>query len=306
MPAVKADSSTPHTRESSFVSLLSGWMQQGIDSFLATQRILVDLAMRQNESAMDILRGRMGTFEFCPIEAVTQLAAESTANFIEAQKLLLHLAQEENEIVMTGVKEQVGSSNAAHAMTDAVRRSLDTFLEMQEGFLRIASKQTNTWLDSLKNGKTPDTEGLVELARDGMDTLVRFQKKFLDVIAEEASNATSGKTATRKTHKGLPELARQATSAFIDSQKKLLDVAGRQANVGVKAVNHAVELITPFQFPHLPEMTREGVKSFVDAEKALIDTVVTRSGASKRYTGTTGRGRRPARPIKMRAAKATA
>ena len=44
--------SANHERPSSFVSLLSGWAQQGLESFFATQRILVDLAMRQNTNAM--------------------------------------------------------------------------------------------------------------------------------------------------------------------------------------------------------------------------------------------------------------
>ncbi len=34
--------------DSSFVSLLSGWVQQGVENFCADQRILVDLALRQN------------------------------------------------------------------------------------------------------------------------------------------------------------------------------------------------------------------------------------------------------------------
>lgn len=51
MPAsVKSESPRTHHGESSFVSLLSGWAQQGVQSFFATQRILLDLAMRQNAS----------------------------------------------------------------------------------------------------------------------------------------------------------------------------------------------------------------------------------------------------------------
>ena len=41
-----------HPRESSFISLLSGWAQQGVQSYFATQRILLDLAMRQNASVI--------------------------------------------------------------------------------------------------------------------------------------------------------------------------------------------------------------------------------------------------------------
>ncbi len=34
---------THPARESSFVSLLSGWVQQGVENLFATQRIMVDL-----------------------------------------------------------------------------------------------------------------------------------------------------------------------------------------------------------------------------------------------------------------------
>ena len=47
---VKSESSRTHSGESSFVSLLSGWAQQGVQSFFATQRILMDLAMRQMQA----------------------------------------------------------------------------------------------------------------------------------------------------------------------------------------------------------------------------------------------------------------
>ena len=112
-------------------------------------------------------------------------------NFIEGQKLLLSLAQQEYEIVTNGVKERVGGSPAAVAVTDFMRRGFDTFVEMQQDFLKIASKQTHTWLTAVKAGKAYDSEGLVEAARESMDTFVHAQKKFLDVIEEEASKATS-------------------------------------------------------------------------------------------------------------------
>ena len=47
-------------------------------------------------------------------------------------------------------------------MTDLVQRSFDTFVEMHQEFLKIASKQTHTWLTAIKAGKTYDPEGLIE------------------------------------------------------------------------------------------------------------------------------------------------
>jgi len=86
---VKSESSHTHTRESSFVNLLSGWAQQGVQSFFATQRILVDLAMRQNASLMHSLRQQLSDPNHSPTAILSEVTAEGMANFIEGQKVLL-------------------------------------------------------------------------------------------------------------------------------------------------------------------------------------------------------------------------
>src|SRR5580698_3544293 len=155
----KTESSTILSGDSSFVSLLSGWVQQGVENFFATQRILVDLAMSQNANAMNLVRSRFADPDFCPAAIVTELAAEGMTNFIEGQKLLLSLAQKEYEIVATGVKERVAGYSAAVAVTDLAERSFSTFVDMQQDFLKMASKQTHTWLTAVKAGKGFDGEG---------------------------------------------------------------------------------------------------------------------------------------------------
>ena len=295
----KPESTTVHTGDSSFVSLLSGWVQQGVENFFATQRILVDLAMTQNANAMKLIRGRFTDPAFCPVAIASELAGEVMSNFIEGQKLLLGLAQREHEIITTGVKERVAGNSAAVAMTDLVQRGFDTFVEMQQDFLKTASRQTNTWLNAVKAGKGFDPEGLVELAREGMENFVHAQRKFLDVIAEQTSKATSGKEPVRKAKQTeLAELAKDATDAFIEAQKKLIDVAGRQVNANMRAAGKTLNMITPFPFIPIPDITREGVKSFVTAEKALIDTVMHRP-EPKRAPKPAPRHKRRARPIKM-------
>jgi hypothetical protein len=302
----KTESSTILTGDSSFVSLLSGWVQQGVENFFATQRILVDLAMSQNANAVNMIRGRFADPEFCPAAVVTELAAEGMNNFIEGQKLLLNLAQKEYEIVATGVKERVGDYGIAVAITDVAQRSFDTFVDMQHDFLKMAGKQTHAWLTAVKAGKGFDSDGLVELAQEAMDTFVRAQKRFLDVIAEETSKAAAGKEHVRKTKKTeLSELANEATEAFIDAQKKLIDVAGKQVNAHMKAAGRTMNMVAPFPFVPIPDLTREGVKNFVSAEKALIDTVLhrpERKHAPK--TKTTASRKRPRRTIKVATATA--
>lgn len=304
----KTESSIHHTGDSSFISLLSGWVQQGVENFFATQRILVDLAMSQNANVTNMVRGRFADPEFCPAAVASELAGEAMTNFIEGQKLLLNLAQREHEILTEGVKERVTGSTTAVAITELAQRGFNTFVEMQQDFLKLAGKQTHTWLTAVKAGKPFDTGNLVEAAREAMDHFVHTQKKFLDVIAEETTKATSGKEPARKGKKTeLAEMAKEATDAFIEAQKKLIDVAGHQVNAGMRAAGRAVNMIAPFPFIPIPDLTREGVKTFVTAEKALIDTVMTRPETKHTTKTTAHRGhKRPVRTIKMETTHATA
>jgi len=284
--AVKHESSRTYSGESSFVSLLSGWAQQGVQSFFATQRILVDLAMRQNASLMHSVRQQLSDPNHSPTAILTEAAAERMANFIEGQKILLELGQKQNEILMDGVKERVGEWPAAQAVTDLLRRSVETFIDMQQEFLKIAGKQTHTWVAAVKSGKPYQSEQLVETAREAMDNFVKAQKHFMDVIADETAKATGSKptNGVKKTKKTeLSQLARHATESFIDAQRKLVDVAGRQMNANVKTAGKTLELLQPLPFLPLAELAREGVKSYVDAQKELIN-VVAKPGAEHKHT----------------------
>ena len=279
MPAaVKHEPSRTHNRESSIVSIVSGWAQQGVQTFFATQRILLDLAMRQNANIMHALREQLSHPQHSPAAILSEVAGEGMTNFIEGQKVLLDLGKQQNEILMGAVKERVGDWPAAHAVTDLLSRSVETFIHMQHEFLKIAGKQTHTWMEAAKSGKACQPEHVMDLAREGMETFVKAQKEFLDVIAEETAKATGGKRSNgmhkkmKKTE--LAEVARHATEAFIETQKKLVDIAGHQMNANVKTAGKAMELLRPFPFIPLSELTREAVKSYVDAQKALMEAMV--------------------------------
>lgn len=276
MPQETTHEPMAHARPSSIVSLLSGWVQQGMESFFATQRILVDVAMRQNASAMKAMRDSLSDPEHSPVALLTELAVEGTANYIDAQRILLDLVQQENELLMEGVKERVTGSNTATAMVNLVRRSVEGFVEMQQEFLTMAGKHSQNWLEDVKHGKPVDRDRLIEVAREGMENFVNAQKKFLDVIAEETTLATSDKHPTRTGKKtDVAALARESANALVDAQKKLLDVASAQMKSNLKIANRGAEMLAPFRLP-IAKLTGEGVKTFVDAEKAMIDSMMKR------------------------------
>ena len=296
----KTDTPRPHPRESSVVSILSGWAQQGVHTFFATQRILLDLAMKQNANIMHVVRQQLADPHHSPTTILSDVAGEGMANFIEGQKILLDLGKQQNDILMKGVRERVGDWPAAEAITELLRRSVDTFVHMQQEFLKIASKQTHSWVEAAKSGKPYQGEDVIELARDGMENFIKAQKQFLDVIAEETARASSGKHtngAGKKIRKAeLSEVAREATESFIEAQKKLVDVAGQQMNASVKTVGKGFELLKPFPFFPLAELTKEGVKSYVDAQKAVMEVM----------QKTTTEHKHPKPPHRGRRAKATA
>ena len=265
-----------HPKETSVVSLLSGWAQQGAQTFFATQRILLDLAMRQNANVMHVLRQQLSDPFRSPTTIIGEVVNEGVTSFLEGQKVLLDLGKQENEIVMTSVKERVGDCPRRHAAIDLLRRSVDTFIEMQHDFLKIAGKQKHVWTEAAKNRKPYQPEHLVDLARESMESFVKAQKKFLDVVSEETSKALRAKPADVKKVKKteLAEVARQATESFIDAQKKLVDVAGHQMEAYVKTTGKALDLLPQFPFVPFEELATEAVKSYVDAQRALVDAIV--------------------------------
>lgn len=267
-----------HPKEPSVLSLLSGWGQQGVQTLFATQRIILDLAMKQNASVMHAVRQQLSDPHRSPTAVLSQVAEDGMTSFIEGQKILLELGKKQNEILMTGVKERMGDSSQRRALIDLLQRSVDTFIQMHEENLKIASKQTHIWLESAKAGKPYQPEHVVDLAREGMETFAKAQKRFLDVIAEETAKVTSARPGNGAGKKAKPtelsELARQATDSLLEAQKELVDVAGRGMNAGIKSAGKALELLKPLPFLPLNELTRDVVRSYVDAQKALMDIMV--------------------------------
>jgi hypothetical protein len=276
--AVKSESARTHSNDFPFVSLFSGWAQQGVESFWGTQRILVDLAVQQSTSLLRSAHEQLSSCEDSPSAIFSELTAEGVSNMIEGQKILLELGQKQNEIVLNGLKEHVGEEcPAGPAVIDLFRRSVETFIGTQQEFLKIAGKQTHTWVEAAKAGKPYDIQDLLETAREAVEHFVKSQKLFIDVVAEETTNAISSKPANgvkKRKKTELSEIAREATVSLIDAQKKLVAVAGRQMNAGVKRTDKAVELLKPLPFPPLADLTREGVKSYVAAQNVLLDVVV--------------------------------
>jgi len=241
---------------------------------------------------MQSVRQQLTDPQHSPAAILGEVAGEGVTNFIEGQKVLLELGLRQHELLMSGVKERIGDPRATHAV-DLLRHSVETFIHMQQEFLKIAGKQTHAWVEAAKAGKPYQTELLAGLAREGVENFVKAQKQFMDVIAEETAKVigkhSNGLKKIKKTE--LAALARQATESFIDAQRKLVDLAGKQMNANVKTAGKVPELLKPFPFVPFTELTREGVKSYVDAQKALMNVMVKPAGEHKSHGKTKHHGK---------------
>jgi len=265
---------TVPAREPSSISMLAGWLKQGTESFFASQRILMDLVMRQNAHTIAAFQGRMVEARDIAGTAVTEMAGEGISNFIAAQRVLLNLAQRENEILTTVVKERIGGPAPLAAVTDLFSRGVETVIGMQQHLLTLAARQTDEWIDATKSGEPFEGLQLTALARESMETFVRSQKKFLDVLAEETAHAT-GAEGNGKSHAGkkteLTELARQSAEAYIDAQKKLLDVAVQQLKVNSKTAKEAIGAMNLLPVETLGELVRHTMEGLVETERDLLN-----------------------------------
>jgi len=145
----------PHIRRNRrVVSFLSGWAQQGVQTFFATQRIILDLAMRQNANVMHIVRQQLSDPHHSPSAILGEMAGEGINNFLEGQKALLDLGKQQNEIFddrCEGARRRLPTASCRHSICCGA--SVDTYIQMQEEFLKIAGKQTHAWVESAKAGK---------------------------------------------------------------------------------------------------------------------------------------------------------
>jgi hypothetical protein len=212
---------------------------------------------------------------YSPLQILVELAVEGTSSLVEAQRTLLDLGKQENDIILNGVKERIGNFLPGVAMTDLVRRSLDTLIGMQQDLLTSTSKQTLHWLESEEAGKSERAAQLMEYAREGVEAFTRAQTTFLNVVAEETAKATSGQHDPKPVKKTeLAHLAREAANAFIEAQKRLLDVMGQQMNVNLDAATRTAEMISPARLVPVASLTGKEVKDFFDKETSLISSYI--------------------------------
>lgn len=257
----------------SIPDLIGEWVRQGTEGFIATQKILLDLAAQQNALALTVLRERLGQFSPAPSKAAIDLAGKGITNFMEAQKVLLDIAAHQNRIVNEGLKPALAGTRV-EGLSEVVHHGLDNFLTAQKEFLDFCEIEVEGAVKDMHHGKGFDTHRLVSLAREGMHDFIHSQKRFLDIVEKNliAKKEPVEHKAGESKAVDVFEMAKQSVDAFVKAQERLLDLASDEVNVNVKM---AKEVFSVNGEPHptttLPDVFKKSVDSFVAAQKALVD-----------------------------------
>ena len=279
-------------------SLMASWARQGIQSFVAAQKIITDLAAQENALLIGMLRerlskpgGELGT-------SVAGVAEKGVKNLASAGKILLDLAADETALAVDGVKEVLRLPAPAGALAEVVRHRVGTFVELQKDLLDAASDQAHAVADSYREGEKLMTAAHVaELARRGIEGFVESEKKFLDLASKEVSEAAKGEKrgnkAPRERMEVLTGMAREGAEKYIATQKKLLELAIEQLEETTKTAKAQKDTARKMvAHSGWGELTEKSVHNLVAAEKSLLEL------ATKPIEGLGREGRKASRSVR--------
>jgi hypothetical protein len=264
-------------RQVASTSPLTVWARQGIESFVAAQKILLDLTAQQNALLIGMIRERLSEPGFQPGAALAKMADKGVENFTTAGKILLDFAAGETGLVVDGVKKGLRLSAPVAGAAEVFRHRVETLIGLQKRLLDAAAEQTHVAARSYREGKgLRAMEGVVELTRRGVEDFVDTEKKFLDLATGEVSTVLRGGKEVHEPagdrSRLVSKLAREGVAKYIEAQKKLLDLAIQQ----FEAKDEVAERPEPHRKTHttLAELTEKSVHNVVRAQKSLMDLAI--------------------------------
>ena len=290
--------------EASPSGLLAGWARQGVQSFVAAQKILMDLAAQENALLIGLMREGFSKPGTMLGASMAGAAEKGVKNLSAVGKILLDFAADETALALEGVKEGMRLPVAAGALTEVARHRVGTFVEMQKNLLDAAAQQAHAAAESYREGgKVMPAARVAELARRGIEEFVHSEKKFLDLASQEVTAATKGDKRAHKPPRDrvevLTKVAREGAEKCIETQKKLFELAIEQLEDTKK--NGRKEAARREVRASLGELTERSMKNIVSAEKSLLDLAI-----KPMKSGEEGRGRTMRRAKPRRAKKAAA
>jgi len=278
------------TRAAPPTNPLTDWAQRGFASFMAAQRILLDLAAQENALLIGVAREQFGKGGFRPGAALAGMADDGVKNFAAAGKILLDLAAGETALVVEGMKEGLRLPVAAGVVADVARHRAEMLIGLQKQLLDAAAEETHAVAESYRGGKELQAGARVaEFARRGLEGFVESEKEFLDLAAKEVTEAIKENKRSakppRERMKVLTEMTRDGAEKFLEAQKKLVDLAIEQMEKIGKGKSDHKEVARKTAPALLRGLTEKSVHNLVTAEKSLLDLAMKPRKAGPRARG---------------------
>ena len=268
--------------ETSPGSFVAGWARQGIQSFVAAQKIIMDLAAQENALLIGMLREKLNGPGSQMGASIAGMAEKGAKNLSAVGKILLDLAAEETALAVEGVKHGLRLPAPAGTVAEVLRHRIATFVEMQKDLLDAAADQAHTIAECYREGEKPQPAAHVaEIAQRGIEGFIKHEKKFLDLAAQEVNASTKadkrqGKQAKERSEV-LTDLARQGAEKYIETQKKLVELALEQLEETIKTTNEAKEGARKEAQSTWSTLTEKSMHNFVTAEKSLLELAAKRT-----------------------------
>ena len=130
------------------VAALTEMAGEGLSNFIAAQRVLLQLAQRQNDLLLTGVAERTDGVK--PAGAMAELLRRGIDTFIEMQQHFLTMAAKQADVWIDNAKD--GKPFDGKGMPEIAREAMETFIRSQKKFLDAVAEET-AYATGAKNGK---------------------------------------------------------------------------------------------------------------------------------------------------------
>lgn len=267
------------------MAMFADMVRQGVDNFVATQKMMLDLAAHQNQVMADAMKNSFGLTGLAPTMA--DLAGQGVQTFLNSQKMLLDLGVQQNHVALSALKNWAGSNPAAQSILEMLERGGQSYVEMQKRMLEMAGQQNEMAMQAAKDGRPAPAgmpmEQIAEFSKQGVQAWVDSQKRMLDMIQEQTHNL-SDRARERAAAKAdakpqdapagtapagdFTSMAKSSFEQYMEMNKKFLEMAGQQMAEMTKAFSGGMTYRPPVT---LQDLARQGVDAWVNTQRAMLD-----------------------------------
>jgi hypothetical protein len=258
-----ASQSTPK----SIAGMLGDWIRQGTEGFVATEKILLDLAAQQNALALTILRERVAIPMFSS-KKLADFAGQGIKNLMELQRSVLDMVARQNSILAAGLKPMLPGA-PVQALANVIQGGLDNLISAQKRLIDIIQLQAEGAVSDFGEGRNFSAGRIADVAREASLNFLESQKQFLDIVEKQIVKKDPAAAEPPSERMDLFEMAKKSTDSFIETLQKLLDLASAQVQTNVKFAQEVFTEGAPMT--SMSEVVKKSADSFVAAQKALLD-----------------------------------